>query len=105
MHDFGLVGMYVFVFAVGAFFAIYYLVLRKKQVGFNLDIHTIIYSYVFYWIFLSSIEQYSFTMISLYTLVFIVLVYFMAIFYWCTDFKRGKLIFKISDSSIKLKEE
>ncbi|CIW44221.1 oligosaccharide repeat unit polymerase Wzy [Streptococcus pneumoniae] len=44
-------------------------------------------------------------MISLYTLVFIVLVYFMAIFYWCTDFKRGKLIFKISDSSIKLKEE
>lgn len=105
LHDFGLVGMYVFVFAVGAFFAIYYLVLRKKQVGFNLDIHTIIYSYVFYWIFLSSIEQYSFTMISLYTLVFIVLVYFMAIFYWCTDFKRGKLIFKISDSSIKLKEE
>lgn len=105
LHDFGLVGMYVFVFAVGVFFAIYYLVLRNKQVGFNLDIHTIIYSYFFYWIFLSSIEQYSFTTISLFTLVFIVLVYFMAIFYWCTDFKRGKLIFKISDSSIKLKEE
>ncbi|HGP9317015.1 TPA: O-antigen polymerase [Streptococcus pneumoniae] len=100
-HDFGLVGMYIFSFVVGVFFAIFYLKLRKSRAGFKLDIHTIIYSYFFYWIFLSSIEQYSFTTISLFTLVFIVLVYLMAFFYWNLDFHRGKLVIKLSDTSIK----
>ncbi|VLO58626.1 polysaccharide polymerase Cps19aI [Streptococcus pneumoniae] len=101
-HDFGLVGMYIFSFAVGVFFAFYYLKLRKSQASFELDIHTIIYSYFFYWIFLSSIDQYSFTTISLFTLVFIVLVYLLAFFYWNLDFHRGKLVIKLSDTSIKL---
>ncbi|HFR3870655.1 TPA: O-antigen polymerase, partial [Streptococcus suis] len=58
LHDFGPVGMYLFVFLVGVLFAyLYYVVIRSKRRSDLWDMNVMVYSYLFYWIFLSSIEQ------------------------------------------------
>lgn len=83
LHDFGPIGMYLFVFLIGVFFSyFYYIVIRRNSRSFKWDINVIIYSYLFYWIFLSSIEQFSMTILSLFTLIAIVLFYLLSVFYW-----------------------
>ena len=76
LQDFGLIGMYVFTALISLFFShfyewkIKYQPLRHKQ-----DLRVIVYSYLFYWIVMSSIEQYSMIFISLQTILILLLFY------------------------------
>lgn len=95
LHDFGPVGLYIFVILVGVFFAVYYYrYLQHKKPSFVLDVQTVVYGYFFYWVFLSSIEQYSFSAVSVFSLVFIFWAIGLAIFYWKVeiDWQRKKII-------------
>ncbi|MBJ8325403.1 O-antigen polymerase [Streptococcus pacificus] len=101
IQDFGLVGMYIFVICVGIFFGYYYYAnIRRADTNFRSDVSTIVYSYIFYWIFLSSIEQYSMTIISIYTLIGIVLFYILGYFYWKIEFRNGKIIIINQDNNV-----
>lgn len=104
LHDFGPIGMYIFVILVGLLFAFYYYCLiRHKKPGFLLDVSTVVYAYFFYWVFLSSIEQYSFSAMSVFSVVFVVLTLALAYFYWAGDwdFKNKRWIQK-SQASIRV---
>lgn len=95
LHDFGPAGMYLFVILVGVFFAVYYYrYLQHKKPSFVLDVQTVVYGYFFYWVFLSSIEQYSFSAVSVFSLVFIFWAIGLAIFYWKVeiDWQRKKIV-------------
>lgn len=65
MHDFGLAGMYVFTALVAMLFAwLYYGKIKNRKINNSRDIWTLAYGYIFYWMVLSSIEQYSCLVIS-----------------------------------------
>lgn len=64
LHDFGLVGMYVFVILIAFFFAWIYYKKIKYQKRENCTGYAITYCYIFYWIVCASIVQYSVNMIS-----------------------------------------
>ncbi|MCR8967471.1 O-antigen polymerase [Streptococcus zalophi] len=101
IQDFGLLGMYVFVICVGVFFGYYYYAnIRTAKTNFRSDVSTIVYSYIFYWIFLSSIEQYSISVISIFTLIGIILFYILGYFYWKIEFRNGKIIIINQDSNV-----
>ncbi len=75
LHDFGLFGMYIFTFIIGYFFSwLYNGKVKRKS---NNDFWVIILGYFYYWIILSSIEQNSFSYISINTLIKVVLIYFV----------------------------
>ena len=60
LHDFGLIGMYIFTFVVAGLFAwIYYSKIKYNYSGRHITNWTMIYGYLFYWIVVSSILQYS----------------------------------------------
>lgn len=60
LHDFGYVGMLIFTAAVASFFAwIYYAKIKGKPRSEKIDSWVLIYGYNFYWIFVSSMLQYS----------------------------------------------
>lgn len=60
LHDFGLLGMYIFTFAVVGLFAwIYYSKIKYNYNSKGVTNWTMIYGYLFYWIAVSSILQYS----------------------------------------------
>ena len=104
LHDFGPVGMYLFVFLIGVFFSyLYYIVIRTNRRSVMWDMNVIIYSYLFYWIFLSSIEQFSMTILSLFTLIAIVLFYILSIFYWQFTFTPRGFAFINKDREIERK--
>lgn len=64
LHDFGLIGMYIFTIAISFLFSwIYYKKIRYKKKK-NCILWCLLYGYLFYWIILSSIDQYSQTYIS-----------------------------------------
>ena len=95
LHDFGILGMYIFTICVSLFFSSYYFIkIKYKEVSLNTDINIIIYSYILYWIVLASIEQYSMTIISVQTLITIVLFFTMWRFYFCISIKNFKLKIK-----------
>ncbi|WFA75761.1 O-antigen ligase [Streptococcus suis] len=105
LHDFGPVGMYLFVFLVGVLFAyLYYVVIRSKRRSDLWDMNVMVYSYLFYWIFLSSIEQYSMTIISVFTLIAIILFYLLSIFYWQFTFTPRGIAFVRRDNEIQREE-
>lgn len=105
LHDFGPVGMYLFVFLVGVLFAyLYYVVIRSKHRSDLWDMNVMVYSYLFYWIFLSSIEQYSMTIISVFTLIAIILFYLLSIFYWQFTFTPRGIAFVRRDNEIQREE-
>lgn len=92
IQDFGIWGMYLFTLLVSLFFAwLYYAVIRKSERNFLADVHILIYSNLFYWIFLASIEQYSMTVISIYTLIAVILFYLLSIFYWKVELGDWKI--------------
>lgn len=102
LHDFGPIGMYIFVFLIGIFFGIlYYIVIRSKSRCTLWDINLMVYSYLFYWIFLSSIEQYSMTIISVFTFIAIVLFYLLSVFYWQFKFTPKGVAFVNNDNQIE----
>lgn len=105
LHDFGPIGMYLFVIAIGAFFAYYYYkVIRGKKRNCHWDIQVLIYSYLFYWVMLSSIEQYSMVILSVFTLIGVILFYVLGIFYWKIeiDVKRKKIIIKNTEKKMEV---
>lgn len=105
LHDFGPVGMYLFVFLVGVLFAyLYYVVIRSKRRSDLWDMNVMVYSYLFYWIFLSSIDQYSMTIISVFTLIAIILFYLLSIFYWQFTFTPRGIAFVRRDNEIQREE-
>lgn len=64
-HDFGLIGMYLFTAMVSSFFAwLYFKRIKNKQIKAATPF-VLIYGYFFYWIAISSLDQYSYNMISL----------------------------------------
>ncbi len=69
LHDFGFAGMLVFTALVALLFSwIYYGKIKWKTRTVGTDCWSIVYGYLFYWVVLSSIDQYSQTYISLNTL-------------------------------------
>lgn len=65
LHDFGIVGMYVFVFIIALFFAwLYHGHIKGRKNNLKTRRWVMIYGYLFYWIFISSISQYSANLIS-----------------------------------------
>lgn len=64
LHDFGFVGMCVFVALISFFFAWIYYRKIKYQPRFKCSGWTIAYGYLYYWIICSPIDQYSVNMIS-----------------------------------------
>ncbi|MGT2832831.1 O-antigen polymerase [Streptococcus halotolerans] len=105
LHDFGPIGMYLFVFSIGLFFGfLYYIVIRSKSRSTLWDINVMVYSYLFYWIFLSSIEQYSMTIISVFTLIAIILFYLLSVFYWQFKFTPTGFAFINNDDEIEREE-
>lgn len=106
LHDFGWLGMYIFILLISLFFSwYYYKVIRSNKRTLQWDIHVLIYSYLLYWIFLSSIDQYSMTIISLFTLIAIVLFYVLSYFYWELSVDKLKLKLKVIDKYIIYKKE
>ncbi|WP_320927368.1 O-antigen polymerase [Hungatella sp.] len=74
-HDFGLGGMYVFTIIVAFFFSwLYNGKIKKKRQSENVHIWILIMGYMFYWIVASSIQQLSFTYISINALIKIILI-------------------------------
>lgn len=72
LHDFGLMGMYIFTFLIGYFFS--WLYNGKIKYRQNNHIWAIIMGYFYYWIVVSSIMQYSFTYISINTVIKLILI-------------------------------
>lgn len=64
LHDFGLIGMYVFVILIAFLFAWIYYRRIKYQLRSKCEGWVIAYGYLYYWLLCSSIEQYSVNMIS-----------------------------------------
>lgn len=93
LHDFGLIGMYLFTMLISIFFSrMYFFWIKYKAPSYNTDFHIIIYAYFMYWIVLSSIDQLAMSYISVYTLVTLMLMYLMWKFYIYTEFNGCKII-------------
>lgn len=73
-NDFGLLGMCLFTFVVVLFFSIWYANLRRRTAGYFTNISIIRYSYLFYWIVLSSVDQYSIGIVSIGTAAVVILI-------------------------------
>ncbi|WP_447584578.1 O-antigen polymerase [Streptococcus pasteurianus] len=105
LYDFGPIGMYLFVFCIGALFSyFYFIIIRSRRRSDFWDMNVMIYSYLFYWVFLSSIEQYSMVIISVFTLIAIILFYVLSIFYWQFSFTPRGVIFINKDNEIQREE-
>lgn len=73
LHDFGFIGMLIFTVLVALFFSwIYYGKIQWKRRTVSTDCWSIVYGYLFYWIVVSSIMQYSELCISFATLTMII---------------------------------
>lgn len=86
LHDFGFFGMLIFTLLVGILFAyIYYRFLKYSVNSVKNDLITIFYGYIAYWVFLASFEQYSFSIISVFTFANLIVMFFCAIFMFYVD--------------------
>ena len=81
IHDFGLIGMYIFTILILVLFCwIYYRKIKWRTRSAKLDCWVLIYGYLYYWLFVSSILQYSVSYISfgcVTTIAIIVLIYLL----------------------------
>lgn len=95
IQDFGLFGMYIFTILVSGFFSRFYLVgIKHREASLGNDLLIIIYTYLLYWIVLSSVEQYSMTIISVQTFLTLIAIYFCWIFYFCVDLNKHVVVFR-----------
>lgn len=95
LHDFGMMGMYAFVILISLFFVyMYFTKVRYRNQSTRSELDLIIYGYFMYWIVLSSIDQLSMSYISLYTLVTLILIYFMWRVYVTVRIKKGRISIK-----------
>lgn len=81
LHDFGIVGMYIFTILVGLLFCwIYYRKIKSKERSIRVDCWVLAYGYLYYWIFASSILQYGMSYLSvgcILTILIIVALYLL----------------------------
>lgn len=92
LHDFGILGMYIFTMMVSLFFSIYYLLhIKYSNLTGKKDLTIIVYSYLIYWIVMSSIEQYSMIVLSAQTVLIIGLLIVMWHFYFNVEISRFKI--------------
>lgn len=81
LHDFGLVGMYIFTILVALFFCWFYFhKIKNKPRTKRVDYWVLVYGYIYYWIVYTSIDQRSISFISIsavVTMVIIVVVYYI----------------------------
>ena len=78
LHDFGLAGMLIMTIVVVGLFSYWYSTFSKRKITRNTDLSIIIFSYLYYWIVLSSIENYSIGIVSagsLFTVISIAVMY------------------------------
>lgn len=85
-HDFGLLGMCVLTSVVCLYFSWRYITLKYKKTSARTNLQIIRYAYLFYWILLSSIEQFSIGIVSVGTIVTLVL--FSCVYQVVTHFPR-----------------
>lgn len=72
LHDFGVLGMYIFVGCIAIFFAYMYYRKIKENTNLNSTTYwTLVYGYFFYWIISSPIIQYSVAYVSVGTVTFL----------------------------------
>lgn len=65
LHDFGMVGMYIFTILVALLFAwIYYKKIKWRDFNRKTAGWILVYGYLYYWIIVSSMEEFSFSYIS-----------------------------------------
>lgn len=95
LQDFGIIGMVIFTTMVSVFFAVIYIkMVRNKPNDLKHNLYTIIYVYLLYWIVLSSIEQYSMTVISIQTLLTIIIMVLLWEFLFCIKITKKKIVIK-----------
>lgn len=75
LHDFGLIGMYMFVALIAIFFAyMYFGKIKNKPLSPSTTRWTLIYGYFYYWIVSSSIIQYSTAYVAVGTVLNLVVI-------------------------------
>lgn len=78
LHDFGIIGMYIFTVFVAFFFSwLYNGKIKRALQSDKTHIWTIIMGYLFYWLVISSILQYSWSYISLNFFIKVILIIIM----------------------------
>ena len=97
LHDFGFIGMLIFTIMIAWLFAwIYYGKIKYKNNKFT-PYWILLYGYMFYWIVIMSIDQYSQSYLSLTTVIQIILIFLW--FFFSTHFKieskDGDLVLRI----------
>lgn len=92
LHDFGLIGMYVFVAIIALFFAwMYYGKIKGKPKNESTSYWTLIYGYFYYWIVSSSIIQYSTAYVSAGTIMILFVIVFI---YRFLSEENKRIVFK-----------
>ncbi len=86
LHDFGLVGMYLFTAFVAVLFAYIYYGKIKYRDYVKAEKWTLLLGYLYYWIVCSSIVQYSVAYISYGTVSTLIVIFL--IFYYLVNGKR-----------------
>lgn len=98
LQDFGYIGMYIFTIGVSVFFALfYYKKIKVGKTGTQQNMLNIIYAYIFYWIMLSSVEQYSIGIISVHTVSTILVMYILNLWYTKISIKKGTIVIRLGD--------
>ena len=78
MHDFGLLGMYIFVALIAILFSyIYYGKIKYRTRSLKTTRWTLVYGYLYYWIVLSPIDQYSSAYVSAGTIIILFVIIFL----------------------------
>lgn len=94
LHDFGFIGMYIFVIFVASFFAWLYFKKIKYRTRKKTIPWVLLYGYLYYWLVCSSMDQYSQNYISAGTVIVVTLI--IAGFHFVTDGTlKTKITFKI----------
>ena len=89
LHDFGLIGMYIFTAAIAFLFAwIYYKKIKYKNKR-SCIYWVLLYGYLFYWIVCSSIIQYSVNYISAGTVITVAIMFILFKFMITNRHKRS----------------
>ncbi len=99
-NDFGYFGMLIFTFILIFFFSNVYSKFKYKHNSYRNDCVIIFYSYLFYWIVLSSVEQYSIGFVSMGTVL--TLIYFRLLYFFFIQLKiqKSKIIIYKSKEGI-----
>ncbi|MCD7892961.1 MAG: oligosaccharide repeat unit polymerase [Erysipelotrichaceae bacterium] len=95
-HDFGLFGMCLMTFLVVFYFSNKYSSFKTKTLNGKTNYSIICYSYLFYWIVLSSIENYSIGIVAISTLFTLILFKLTYVFLFGCKLKNYKLVLRLN---------